>query len=408
MESAQRLRQPESVVVVTSLYLSFLGGPVSQILKCLTAIKVCGELAKRQLTAVPVCWLRAGSPPGFAKLSINLLGDDSELHCLELRPSEPAGVAPGARLPADGVSGLLSEIEKLGRGTFDGDFLRLLKAEFVGATFSSASARLAAALMKGWGMIVLEADAPALAPILLGALAPVRNETGKMRLLVRKQTSELAEAGYGAPSPEDDIPAILAQSLSMPVIACVLDPYEIYSYARSLPVWAEVGLPRPLAWPQSSATLLDVRSRRILQRHNLSLRQLYSGEEEVMREMRGRMPGSAPGKLDSLKRTVEAQLAELESLAGGEWSKAAHSSGRKIVYQLEKLREQFESALARKEQAVRRQVRRVCNFLAPNRRAQERELAGIQIPLRYSHTGLRSLYEKLDILKFEHQLIPMD
>jgi hypothetical protein len=57
---------------------------------------------------------------------------------------------------------------------------------------------------------------------------------------------------------------------------------------------------------------------------------------------------------------------------------------------------------------VRRQISRTCNALAPNGRIQERELGGIQMLLRYSCAALRPLYEKLDILSREHQLIAMD
>ena len=111
------------------------------------------------------------------------------------------------------------------------------------------------------------------------------------------------------------------------------------------------------------------------------------------------LPNSASEKLESLKLAVEAQLGALVY---------AGSCKEKIVYQLEKLREHFEAARATKQQALRRQMRKACNFLAPNGRVQDMELAGIQIPLRYSRAGLRSLYGKLDILKFEHQLISMD
>jgi uncharacterized protein YllA (UPF0747 family) len=409
-ESLERLRQPETVVVVTSFYLSLLGGPASQILKCLTAIKVCEELAKHSLAAVPVCWITRGPTSAFSPSSITLLDDDSELHCLQLQPSLTRGFAAADPPPSNPVSTLFLQIEEIGRGTFDAEVFEILRGAFVPeTTFSSALRRLVAALMREWEMIVVDADAPRFEPILTEALAPIHNQAEKIQHLLSRQTMELAEAGYvGAYS--DTIPSALAQSLAMPVIACVLDPYEIYSYARALPVWDEAGLPRPMVWPQSSATIVDARSRRILQRYHLSIHQLYSGEREVISKIMDTMPRSAPEKLDRLISEVEAHMAELNALvpAGSEFAKTAGSCKGKLVYQLGKLRKHFAAATARRQQAVSRQIHKACNSLAPGRRVQERELAGIQIPLRYSLSGLRSLYEKLDILQFEHQLISMD
>jgi hypothetical protein len=39
---------------------------------------------------------------------------------------------------------------------------------------------------------------------------------------------------------------------------------------------------------------------------------------------------------------------------------------------------------------------------------QEREIGAIQIPLNYSLRGLEMLYEQIDVMSFEHQLIWMD
>ncbi len=410
MENLRRLKQPDSVVVVTNLYLSLLGGPVFQLMKCLTSIKLCEELAKRKITAVPVCWISRAAPSDFSRWSVRLLDSELELHFLQLQQSESADIDSHQPMPFAQISAILSQIETLGRGTFDAETLGILRAEFVpGMTYSSAFAHLIAALLKEWGMIVLDPEAPALKPALNGVLAPVRNQIERTLPLHRKEASKLAGAGYVEAS-SDNVPASLIQCLMMPVIACVIDPHELHSYATELPIFDEIGLPRPMIWPQSSVTIVDARSRRILERYNLGVHHLYAGEEEAIKRIRETIPSSAPGKLERLKIDVERRIAEIMNLdsAGNEFASAANSCKEKITYQIEKLREQFGTAVNRKEQAVSRQIHKACNWLAPNRHTQERELAGIQIPLRYSRAGIRFLYEKLDILKLKHQLIPMD
>jgi uncharacterized protein YllA (UPF0747 family) len=190
----------------------------------------------------------------------------------------------------------------------------------------------------------------------------------------------------------------------------VIDPYEVHSYIKAQQDFEAFKQKQPMAWPQASATVLDVRSRRTLERYNLDLCQLYSGERDIIERFVAEMPHGASGKLFDLKQETEDRIARLSGLnsAGGDFRKAADSARNKIVFQLGRLRESFEAARKRKQETISRRIHRACNLLAPNGRIQERELAGIQLPLQYSRVGLRSLYEKLDILSLEHQLISMD
>ncbi len=406
-ENAQRLLHSEAVAVVTNFYPSLFGGPVSQFLKCLTAVKVCEELAKDGIVSVPVCWISSTAPLGFSTSSVNLLDDESELHRFQL--PEVINCEPVPSQAPD----ILRQIKEVGRGTYDTEVLEILGAVLASSMpFPSPTARLVEALMKELGLIVLDADAPGFLSILNEALAPIRSQTENIQSLMQKKASELAASGYIGTSSEDEdiIPACLIPCLVLPAIACVIDPYEIYGYAKALPIFDEALVPRPVAWPRSSATILDVRSRRILERYDLTLPRLYSGEEEVIKNILEVLPNSTPEKIKSLKLEVETRMAELAARVStrSEFADSAKSCKEKIIYQLEKLQAQFEAAMQRKEQALRRRIHRACNFLAPNRRIQEMELAGIQIPLRYSRGGLRSLCEKLDVVKFEHQLIAMD
>jgi hypothetical protein len=156
--------------------------------------------------------------------------------------------------------------------------------------------------------------------------------------------------------------------------------------------------------------MTDSRRRRILARYNLGLHQLYSGEEAVTEEIRNSLPDSAVSKLNDLKSKVDECIMEVEALAPRrkKFIKKSALCREKILYQLEKLRKHYADARKKREQTVNRQIHKACNLLAPNRRLQEREMAGIHIPLRHSRAGLRFLYGKIDIMDNEHQLISMD
>jgi uncharacterized protein YllA (UPF0747 family) len=410
-KNMRRLQKSQAGAVIANCCASLLGGPMFQLLKCLTAIKICDELEMRSVPAVPLCWVSNACPGFYSNWSITLPDHDAEIHHLQLRDFEKSGLSPRDPLPGNEVLGLISQIEEAGGGAFDGETLEALRSVYVSeSTVSSASARLISDLMGRWGMIVLDAEAPELEAIMSASVAPVLSRTGSVDSPFRNKIAELDKAGYIGSFDESVALSFIRQNSLLPVLACVLDPMEVYSYAATLPVLEKSGLTVPIAWPQASATLVDARSRRILERYKLDLARLFSGEEEIIKTITSRFPSSAAEKLDSLKLEVERCIAGLKALDIPEHDlrKAAVSHQGRILYQLERLRRLTVAGHERRELAVNRRIRRVCNLLTPSRRLQEREFSGIHIPLRYSRDGLRFLSEKIDIRGREHQLIAMD
>ena len=375
--NAENLRQPDSVVVSTNLYPALFGGPAFQLFKCLTVIKLCEELSRHSVRAIPVCWISDETPSQFSRWSVRLLNSESELCLLE---AEPRGLDDP--LPRDAVATLLVRIEESAGGNCDPDTLEILRTSFgAGATLARASARLAAELMREWGIVALD-----------------------------PRSLDSGAAGLSASLPQGLASAYVAQCSILPVVATVIDPFEVDAFAIAQPHLKENMHISPIAWPQVSATVLDSRSRRILRRHGLGLSCLYAGADAVIGKIMNEMPRSAPGRLLALKAETEAKIAALDSLepAGRAFARAVNSGKEKIVYQLDRLMANFEAASRNREQTIRRQIRTVCNLLAPDGGIQEREIGGIYLPLRYSPAVLRSLYDKMDIMNFEHQLITMD
>jgi uncharacterized protein YllA (UPF0747 family) len=374
-ENLQRLQQPESVVVLTNFYPGLFGGPAFQLFKCLTAIKICEELARHKLQAVPICWISGEMPRAFSRWSLRILNNESEICSLDLEHQEMRDPLPGDRIAA-----LFALIEESGHGNYDTEVLEILKSSFSpDTTLAGACARLVAALMKEWGIIVLD-----------------------------PRSLDLQEAGCAAEL--SALPPLVLQCSLLPVIATVIDPFEVNVFAEAQSFLRDRNLVGPAAWPQASATVLDSRSRRILDRYGLDLKRLYAGADAIITGILDARPREASEQLGKLKLETEERIAALNTLCPGEGAlRGVADSGReKIVFQLDRLKQKLETARKRKEEMVRRQISRTCNALAPNGRIQERELGGIQMLLRYSCAALRPLYEKLDILSLEHQLIAMD
>jgi hypothetical protein len=64
-ESIRLLRRSGSLVVLANLAPCLLGGPLAQLLKCLTAIKLCRRLVEQSIPAVPVGWIHSDPVPVF-------------------------------------------------------------------------------------------------------------------------------------------------------------------------------------------------------------------------------------------------------------------------------------------------------------------------------------------------------
>jgi uncharacterized protein YllA (UPF0747 family) len=352
IDNIQRLRQSDSVAVVATIPANILGGTASQFFKCLTAVKVSEELMRRSISAVPVCWVSAESG---SESSIVLLDDVGELHHPSLLSN---------------ISDLISGIEKLGCGAFDSEVIQMLGEAYSGETpLCAASARFFSGLMKEWGLVSL-------------SLLPSCSNASR-------------ESEY------------FTQSSVLPAFVSIVGPEDILSFTAASSQFDALDFLQPIGWPAMSATILDPRSRKTLEKYNLSLGDLFAGEIEAINKIQFGMPD--PDKLSGLQLAVEKAMADLENLvsAGDDFLKVRNSCKEKIVYQIEKLRKNLEMAILNKRQVAERRLHRACNFLAPNGNFQEREL-GAYFLLRYSSSVLGRLYEQLNAAVLKHQLITMD
>jgi len=404
-ESLHSLMQSGSVAVVADVEADLFGGALSQFLKCLTAVKVSRELSRHAIEAVPVCWIRSPrsaqrSPGGL----VRILDDKSEMHRLSL----PSG--PGDSF--DQVSDMIRRIENIGKGRFDPETLGILKAAYHrDAAWVSACGDLFTALMDAWGLVTLDADAAGVKPELYEACAPLidgylnrdgsaggdctgTNAENAARLHCREKA-----AGY------------YIQSSLFPVFARIVDPEEIAACRDAHGGFPSLGLVPPITWPASSATVVDSRRRKILKKYNIRVRDLLNGEEAVTRLLSRTLDYPSIGmKLESLKMAVERQVADLNGpgMDGRRFRKAKERCRKHVVYQLDKMNDRTGEARKVKQEVMRRQIGRASGLLAPDGKRQEEGLAGIALPLLYSRSILSFLYENLDILKFEHQLIDLE
>ncbi|MEJ2245012.1 MAG: bacillithiol biosynthesis BshC [Acidobacteriota bacterium] len=396
LKNIQRLQKPETVLVVANIEADLFGGTFSQFLKCLTAVKLCEVLAEYAVDAVPVCWIcRPADVTPLPQKLFRILDAETGLHRLRVQMDEFILTSSGKERNFSRIPELIAWIEDIGRDSFDPEIIATLKKVYSQDTgWSTACSRFLAVLMDAWGMFVVDAQSPDFQSAL--------REAGHVL-----STQKVNPDGFFKGTP----PVYLMQSSIFPVFACVLDPYELKSFTKALTAYKIHGLTPPISWPASSATFIDSRNGRILKNYKLRFQDLFTGEENLLKGIKGRIPRSSiTAKLNALKSEVEKCMDAFSDQIQEDdgFRKAKKSCLKRVVFQLDKMSNRINAAGMRKESVARRQIHRVACSLLPDGLIQEYGLSGLSLLLRYSHTLFASLHERLDIMKFEHQLIYME
>jgi uncharacterized protein YllA (UPF0747 family) len=308
----------------------------------------------------------------------------------------------------------------------ESDLLQTLRAAYTGESdVSIAWGQLISKLLDSYGIIMLDPLEPgihSLANHLRPSVDGCRAEAALAEQEERLQAAGYGDAGAhtsagnttraGAAGHLKGVTApLVMQHLLLPVAAVVIEEVEAYSVAREQELFSELRLRPPLAWPRVSATILDARSFKVLERYGLCLGELFVGPEALTEDlMRRRVAQDGLSRLKSLEVELDKHLTELAGLVPSEDRLGAQieKCRRRAAYQLDKLKRRFSDAQRQRREAIQRQVSCLCDSLAPRGRLQEREVAGIQFIQRHSGAFVQTLYESIDPWKFEHQLISMD
>jgi len=396
IDHIRRLIDPRTVAVVSYHRPQLFGGPLATLLKALTVVKLSETLKARGISCVPIASVLPDCQPG----QIHLLNREYGLVRLSLDATAPAGGTPGERviLPA-GISDLVAQVRAVTAGNLtDAEALGRLEETYLpGRSLSEAFARHLSGLFEEWGLVVLDAADPGLAR--LAGLYGEAAASGCPGLPPRTE----AEALYRAPG--------LPAGRLLPVAAEVADPEEIAAWVdRTVPP-ADSGPPGPVRWGRSSATLVDRRSGKTMEKYGLRLPQLLSGADAILALLH-RPEGQDPiRRLQDLGRETSRILGSLSSAVPPDELKhkrALELSEARILYQLEKLSDKFSLGRNRKSSVMRTQILRLCNSVAPMGGLQERTLGLVHFVARYSTSCLRFLYSKLEPGFWEHQMVGIE
>ena len=458
LDSIRRLSAGASVVV-TGQQVGLFGGPLFSFYKALSAIRLAAEMSQSGSECVPVFWL-ATEDHDLAEVNhATLPGPEGGLERLTSTSSGGPGAPVSAiRFGAD-VEELVAEAAKILGDTPTTQFVR--DSYRPGETLGSSFARLFSRLFAHSGVVLLDASDPELhalaAPIYQAAIGRTEELDGALLergrslesagyhvqvkvtpsstllfgmrdggrvpvhraghdfTLREEKLSEKALLGRIAAEPERFSANVLlrpvVQDYLLPTLAYVGGPSEVAYFAQAGVVYQKLlGRVTPIL-PRFSATLVEPRAQRLLERYGVSLADTFHGPERLRELLAARsLPADVNATFEAAERGLKESLAALQASLqklDPTLAEAAGHAASKMEYQLTSLRQRAARAELRRSEEVARHAAVLSATLYPNRDLQERQLAGIAFTARYGTELLLRLYDTAQTACPDHHVIPL-
>lgn len=456
LDNIVRFRAGASAVV-TGQQVALFGGPLFSIYKALSAIKLATEFTHAGQECVPVFWL-ATEDHDLAEVNhVTLLSPDGSLapFATEARgpensPMSAVRLSPEIEARAEEAARLLSDSEAAG-------FLR--ESYRAGETLGSAFAKLFSRLFRHSGVILIDASDPELHTVAESVYRAAIVGAKDLDDALLERSRELEAAGYHAqvkvtPSstllfamndgsrvpvhrangdftisgeklradellrrvrerPEEFSANVLlrpvVEDYLLPTLAYVGGPAEIAYFAQAAVVYGELlGRVTPIL-PRLSATLVEPRIQRLLERYRLSPADTFSDLERLRVLIAERaLPGDINDSFDTATQSLEASLAAIQSgleRLDPTLVEAAERAGSKMRYQLDHLRERAARAQLRRSEETTAQAASLSNSLYPEKEPQERVIGAMSFLGRYGAQLLLTLYDAAKTGCPDHQVV---
>ena len=466
LANLDRLRKG-AAAVVTGQQVGLFGGPMFALYKAMTAVKLAEQATAAGVDSVPVFWLATYDHDLAEVNHVSIPGPDGSLHDFAIAAhSVPGAPVSAVRLGEEVLPVLEQAASLLG----DADAVRFLRESYrPGEDLGTAFARLYSRLFAEWGVIVLDASDPELHHVAEPIYQAAVERSGELSqaLLARGEALEAAgyhqqvkvtassvllftlqnaarvpihrranggalefvigsEGGAETVSQPDLVNRIKANPelfspnvLLRPVVEDYLLPTLAYTGgAAEAAYFAQTGavygilLDRvtPVV-PRFSATLVEPKIQRLLERHDVTVPDVFAGPEVLRQQLAERnLPKELQAAFEVANKTIEANLTTIrEKLAKLDRTlvDAAQTASSKIQYQMERLHTQAARAESLKGEVVGRHAESLSLALYPNKGLQERSIGGLYFVARYGPEFLRQIHDAIEPDCNDHQVLEL-
>jgi bacillithiol synthase len=460
-----RLRQKDSVVVITGQQAGLFTGPLYTVFKALTAIKLAEHLRAHGLNVVPMFWV-ASEDHDFEEVNhTRLINREGQLVTITY-----AGCSPKEGKPVGHVKlneKISENIDQMVAAMPESEFMPRLVEDLrdsykAGANFADAFGSMMIKLFGKFGVVLINplddrlkavageiyagamSNAPEFASRLLNATAQLeasgyhaqvyasasaaplfmldegrrtamtRSDDGRFYLKGTEKSfgaAELLETVRRCPScfsPNVTLRPIV-QDFLLPTLAYIGGPAEIAYFAQLRPNYGLLNRVDPVALPRASFTLIEKRHAKTMSKYDIKFTDLFAGFEEVMKMVVERsLDQDTATVFDETEKVFDDQLDKLNaSLTAVDSTLAdALKGGReKILYQLHNLRTRFVHNRGKRDETTRQQIERLFAALYPNKNLQEREINVFYFLARYGYELIDRIYDEVEVGLHDHKLV---
>jgi bacillithiol biosynthesis cysteine-adding enzyme BshC len=456
-EAAARLADPNTVAIVTGQQAGLFGGPLFTLYKGLTAAKLAAQISKDHgVPAVAVFWVEAEDHDWDEVASVSVLDGELQRRTITLPPPSGAGHAPvGTIKVGSEIAGVIDELAStLPQTEFTAELIADLRQAYApGISMSDAFARVLDRTLGDLGVIVYECSDRAAKPLASAIFAHEMSHPGRTWSLAGEAGGQLSAAGYhtqvdassqngaalfridgsrsaveaaDAPGlvalindartrPETFSPNVLLRPIVedslFPTVCYVSGPNELAYLAQLRKVYEHFGVPMPLFYPRSSATIVDSASARFLEKHDLPFEMLQARDESALnRLLAASLPESVDRALKDADEAIQEKMAAIVASVpaiDATLEGAAKSTLGKLQHDMATLRGKVISAAKKRDETLRRQFFRAQAQAFPDGIPQERALSSVALLNRYGPAFVQRLVQELPLDLGHHWVLTL-
>lgn len=467
-QNIELLSYPKTIAVVTGQQLGLFGGPLYTFYKTISAIKLCQFLKENfdEYNFVPLFWLEGDDHDYDEVRSISVLNNENGLISLSYDDGlgEELNRGPIGNLKFNENLNLI--FENLGSSLRESEFkaplIDLLKTIYQpGKTFLESFRELMINLFDQHGLVVFNPLDHSSKKILTPVFKKAIEDFATQSLSLVERSAELEEVYHAQVkvkainlfyvdekerllieptdsgefrlkgkrkkftfdelmnqienNPEKFSPNVLLRPICQDYLFqtgfYIAGPGEISYFAQVNPLYESFDLEEPFIYPRSSATIVEQGVNNVLTKQNLSYKDIFSEEDELIKKV---VNASSDVNLDDLfsKYSEEMgpffdRISEKLQTVDKTLLDLSEKSKQRIEQTLAYLKNKASEAEKRKYETSIRQLKKVRNILFPNSSLQEREINFVYFVNKYGMDFLKWLFDNLEINKFEHQILEL-
>jgi bacillithiol biosynthesis cysteine-adding enzyme BshC len=462
-EAARLLADRRTVAIVTGQQAGLFGGPLFTLLKALTALKLADQVSSDHgVPVVPIFWIDAEDHDWEEVRSCTVFDEAQTPRTVSL-PSRPnADPSPVAtiQLDKDAIAKALVELRQVLPASDFRDSMMdaLTRAYQPGLGMAEAFGRWMEHVLGDRGLVVYDSSDPASKPLVGDVFARELSTPGQTVKLAALAGSDLTARGYHAQvHAQDDSLALfhltggrrsirqqdgrfvvgdqqfpaaallkqvaeqpagfspnvllrpVVQDTIFPTICYVAGPNELAYLGQLRGVYAHFGVPMPLMYPRSSATIVDSATARFLNKYKMPLEALQPQDEAALNELlKTQIPPIVEDSFAEASQAIESAMARLiqaipaldPTLEG-----ATRSTLSRMQHDLQTLHGKMISAAKRRDETLRRQFMRARALAFPSGHAQERTIGFVSFLNQYGPALVERLDDELPLDLGRHWIV---